>query len=182
MKRLLLALLLLTACKDETAIPLPVALTADSTGYFCQMDLLEHPGPKGQIHLATFPGVPLFFSQVRDAVVYLRMPEQADTITAFYVNDMGAAVSWEEPGAANWIAADAALYVIGSSARGGMEAPEFVPFSDPVLAARFAKDHGGQVFALADIPASAIEPAQAVQVDEADLADRLRALSDQTGG
>ena len=91
MKRLVLALLLLTACKEQAPIPLPVAMTADSTGYFCQMDILGHPGPKAQVHLATYPGKPLFFSQVKDAVAYLRMPEQIDTVTVTYVSDMGAA-------------------------------------------------------------------------------------------
>ena len=105
-------------------------MTADSTGYFCQMDILGHPGPKAQVHLATYPGKPLFFSQVKDAVAYLRMPEQIDTVTATYVSDMGAAASWADPGVTNWIAADKAVYVVGSDAKGGMDAPEFVPFSD----------------------------------------------------
>lgn len=181
MKRLILALLLLTACKEQAPVPLPVAMTADSTGYFCQMDILGHPGPKAQVHLATYPGAPLFFSQVKDAVAYLRMPEQIDTVTATYVSDMGAAPSWADPGATNWIAADKAVYVVGSTAKGGMDAPEFVPFSDPAKAQAFAAQNGGQVLPLAEIPASALSTGPATNDSDADYAARLHALSN-TGG
>lgn len=182
MKRALIALLLLTACKETEITPLAVALTADSTGYFCQMNLLEHPGPKAQIHTKTFPGHPLFFSQVKDAVAYLHMPEQPDTVTAIYVNDMGAAgATWADPGANNWIAADKAVYVVGSMAKGGMDAPEFVPFSDPKLAEDFAKTNGGQVLALTDIPEAAITPPAPAQTDDADIAARLNALTKPGG-
>lgn len=181
MKRLLFALCLLAACKQDAGVPLPVAMTADSTGYFCQMDILSHPGPKAQVHLATYPGKPLFFSQVKDAVAYLRMPEQTDTVTATYVSDMGAAPSWESPGATNWIAADKAVYVVGSDARGGMDAPEFVPFGDAAKAQGFVALHGGQVMTLTQIPQTAIAPGTVTGDTDADIAARLRALS-HTGG
>ena len=185
MKRLAFAALLLltAACKQDEALPLPVALNADSIGYFCQMDLLGHPGPKAQIHLATYPGKPLFFSQVKDAVAYLRMPEQIDTVTATYVSDMGAAPSWADPGANNWISADKAVYVIGSSAKGGMDAPEFVPFADPAKAQAFAAANGGTVMALADIPASALSPPaeETASTGDSDYSARLNALT-KTGG
>ena len=178
MKRLILALcLLLPACKEEAPLPQPVALTVESTGYFCQMDLLGHPGPKAQIHLASFPGLPLFFSQVKDAMVYLRMPEQSDVVTVAYVSDMGAAPSWEDVGATNWIAATAAVYVIGSDAKGGMDAPEFVPFADPAKAQAFATQHGGQVVAFDHIPQSAFDTGAAVPTDDADFSARLKSLS-----
>ena len=181
MKRLILCLLLLSACKEDAVAPLPVAMTTDSTGYFCQMDVLGHPGPKAQVHLATYPGAPLFFSQVRDAVAFLRMPEQIDTVTATYVSDMGSAASWADPGATNWVAADKAVFVIGSDMMGGMDAPEFVPFADQTKAAAFALDHGGQVMTLAKIPATAIAISPTQQADD-DYAARLRALAPQTGG
>lgn len=178
---LVLALLLVAACKQEAATPLPVALTADSTGYFCQMDMLGHPGPKAQIHLASYPGKPLFFSQVRDAVAYLRMPEQIDTVTATYVSDMGAAASWADPGATNWIAADKAVYVVGSSAKGGMDAPEFVPFIDPAKAQAFAAQNGGQVMSLTQIPQTAIAISIPTSDTDTDYTARLHALSDNGG-
>ncbi|MBP9950288.1 MAG: nitrous oxide reductase accessory protein NosL, partial [Cypionkella sp.] len=54
---LILLLLALPACRDETAaIPQPLEMTAQTVGHFCQMNVLEHPGPKGQIHLEGLPG------------------------------------------------------------------------------------------------------------------------------
>lgn len=181
MKRLIFALFLLAACKEDVTIPLPVAMTADSTGYFCQMDILGHPGPKAQVHLATYPGKPLFFSQVKDAVAYLRMPEQIDTVTATYVSDMGAAASWADPGVTNWIAADKAVYVVGSDAKGGMGAPEFVPFSDALKAQAFVVSHGGQVMTLAHILNASLDTSTPTGDSDTDYAARLNALS-KTGG
>ncbi|SUB02350.1 NosL [Pannonibacter phragmitetus] len=146
--------LLLAACQPEAATqrPEPVAMTAASLGHYCQMNLLEHPGPKAQVHLAGMDGKPLFFSQVRDAIAYQRMPEQSGVITAIYVSDMGKAESWDKPGADNWIAADAAVYVTGATVQGGMGAPELVPFSSREKAEAFAAGHGGQLVTLKDIP------------------------------
>jgi copper chaperone NosL len=182
MKRLILGLfLLLAACKEDATLPPPVDLTADSIGYFCQMDILGHPGPKAQVHLANSPCKPLFFSQVRDAVAFLRMPEQIDTVTATYVSDMGAALNWDNPGASNWIVADKAVYVVGSNAKGGMDAPELVPFADPAKAQDFANRNGGQVLALSDIPETALATNAPPAADDADFAARLRALSAPNG-
>lgn len=148
----LAALALLAGCKEDVAqAPEPVMLTAEATGHFCQMNLLEHPGPKAQVHLAGLPD-PLFFSQVRDAVAYQRMPEQSHAIAAIYVNDMAAAPSWENPDAANWISAETALYVVGARTTGGMGAPELIPFSQRTAAEAWAAEHGGRVLALGDIP------------------------------
>ncbi|MDW3118378.1 MAG: nitrous oxide reductase accessory protein NosL [Roseovarius pacificus] len=185
MKRLaaILCLAILPACQEDTAdIPQAVTMTASAVGHFCQMNMLEHPGPKAQVHLTGLPGTPLFFSQVRDAVAYLRMPEQSHEIAAVYVSDMASAASWEIPGADNWIPASAAHYVVGSSRTGGMGAPELVPFSDAASAAQFAQRHGGQVQELADIPDTAVlapVATSATTPDDDDFADRLRALSQE---
>ena len=94
MKRLLLVLLL-AACRTEPDAPPPTAMTAESVGHYCQMNLLEHPGPKAQVFLEG-SSAPLFFSQVRDAIAYMRAPEQVAPILAVYVNDMGrAGATWE---------------------------------------------------------------------------------------
>jgi len=177
-----LALLALAACREEVAeLPAPVAMTEEALGHFCQMGLMEHPGPKGQVHLDGMPH-PLFFSQVRDAIAYQRMPEQSHMITVIYVSDMGAAgASWDDPGTRNWIAAASAHFVVGSAVAGGMGAPELVPFSDPTRAADFAADHGGQVMRLAEIPDSAVLAPVELEGDigagdDADFLDRLRAL------
>ena len=179
---LMLALsLTLSACKEEAAQDLtPVDMTAETLGHFCQMNLLEHEGPKGQVHLEGLPGAPLFFSQVSDLVVYLRLPEQSHPILATYVSDMGApGATWASPGAANWTDARTAHYVVGAAVEGGMGAPEVVPFSSLAAAQAFAQEHGGDVMALDTIPDSAVTaPISDAATGEDDYARRLKALTD----
>ena len=187
MKSLLIPLMLLalTACKEEDAQDTSaLPLTETAVGHYCQMDLLEHDGPKAQAHLAGLPGAPLFFSQVRDVVAYMRMPEQSHEILTVWVNDMGAPeATWDAPGAANWIDAKDATYVVGARVVGGMGAPEIVPFSDPEKAAVFAWTNGGNVMRLTEIPDSAV--LAPVNLDgettDTDFEKRLRDLSRKTG-
>ncbi len=190
MKRALILMLMLVACREEVAQAVdPVKLTDEAIGHYCQMNLTEHPGPKAQVHLDGLPGAPLFFSQVRDAIAYSRLPEQSHTILAIWVNDMGAAgATWEEPGAANWIDARTAYYVVGSTREGGMGAPELVPFSDASFARAFADQNGGAVMDLSKVPDSAvIAPVADVDpagdsTDDDDFKGRLRALSQRNEG
>ncbi len=148
----LIALIALAACKEEVAeAPNPVDLTPDALSYFCQMNIAEHGGPKGQIHLEGYP-TPLFFAQVRDMVAYLKSPERDADITAVYVSDMGIAPSWRQPGISNWIAADGATFVVGANVAGGMGAREVVPFADPADAQTFIEIYGGTALGLPDIP------------------------------
>ena len=114
------------------------------------MNMMEHPGPKAQVHLEGMPA-PLFFSQVRDAIAYQRMPEQSYPIKATYVSDMSKAPSWQFPGSNNWLPADKAFYVVGSKKVGGMGAQELVPFGSRSAADEFAGDNGGEVLTLAEI-------------------------------
>lgn len=151
-----LALVLLGACREELAeAPAPVDLTEEAVSHFCQMNVLSHEGPKGQIHLEGYPA-PLFFSQVRDMVAYLKAPERDARILASYVTDMGDARVWDAPQTGRWMAADAALYVVDADVRGGMGAPEIVPFAGESEAMAFIDRHGGRVAALADIPDAAV--------------------------
>ena len=84
----MMAILLLSACKEEMAeAPTPHPLTEEALSFFCQMNVLEHGGPKAQIHLEGQPA-PLFFAQVRDGVAYLRSPERDARVSAVYVSDM----------------------------------------------------------------------------------------------
>ena len=155
---LLLALPFLAACKEDDAdltVPAAVALNEEAAGFYCQMVILDHPGPKAQIHLAGYPQ-PLWFSQVHDGIAYLKSPEQTAEVLVLYVNDMGAAPSWEKPGETNWINAKTAFFVVGSTARGGMGAPEIVPFADRNAALTFAKQLGGEVLDLKSIPIEAV--------------------------
>ena len=190
-KRLRLALFmaslaLLSACQKEASQNVtPQDLTPESLGHYCQMNLLEHPGPKAQVFLKDNPA-PLFFSQVRDAIAYARTPEQVAPIVAVYVNDMGAAgATWDQPGDGNWIAAEQAFYVVGSARQGGMGAPETVPFSNRALAEAFIRVEGGDVLTLADITddmvLKPVETSADPDSDDAEFRHRLQALPRPNG-
>jgi copper chaperone NosL len=180
------SVLSLGACREDesTGLPQPVAMTEDALGHYCQMNLTEHPGPKAQVHLVGIEG-PIYFSQIRDAIAYQRMPEQSSRISVVYVSDMGVAKSWQEPGIENWIPASTALYVAGSDAIGGMGAEEFVPFSTRSAAEAFSAEHGGRVVSLSGIGdievLSPVEKA-AETGEDAHYLERLKALSDEGRG
>jgi copper chaperone NosL len=135
----------------DTTPPSPIAMTEDSVGYYCQMYVLDHGGPKAQIHLKGLEQ-PLWFSQVSDAAAYLHDKERDREIVAVYVSDMAKAASWGEPGATNWIDADGAYFVIGSKQMGGMGTPDAISFAAKADAEAFHAQHGGTVVAFADIP------------------------------
>lgn len=132
---------LLAGCGPKTAgsMPPPFPLTAQATGHYCGMNLLEHKGPKGQIILAS-QGEPIWFSSARDAFSFTMLPDEPKDIRAVYVSDMARAPSWDDPG------------FIGSTKQGGMGAPETVPFSDRAAADRFAAGHGGRVVTFDEVP------------------------------
>ena len=143
-----------SACSEQqsnTEIPQPVALTEESVGHYCNMAVLEHTGPKAQIHLVNNPH-PIWFSQVRDGIAFLRSPEEQDDAVVVYVNDMGMASDWDFPGDETWIDASEAWFVIGSRKTGGMGTPEVIPFGEEQTASAFAADHGGAVVRLQEIP------------------------------
>ncbi|MCJ8056129.1 nitrous oxide reductase accessory protein NosL [Shinella curvata] len=182
------AFALLAGCKEEVVqATAPQDMTPETLGHYCQMNLLEHPGPKAQVFLEG-NAAPLFFSQVRDAIAYMRGPEQVAPILAVYVNDMGkAGAAWDRPGDGNWIAADTAFYVLGSARAGGMGAPEAVPFSSRERAEDFVRAEGGQVLTLADITNDMVlAPVEAGadqgDEDDADFDGRLRVLQNKAGG
>lgn len=149
-----LAASLLAACdaEPEAVAPVtPVEVTSDAIGRYCGMLLADHEGPKGQIHLAG-SDEPLWFSSVRDTIAFTRLPEESKDIAAIYVNDMGEAQTWAQPEPGTWIEARDAWFVIESSRRGGMGAPEAVPFSDEAAAEAFRSAHGGKLVRFDDIP------------------------------
>ncbi len=148
-----LGLSLAAACSDKEAVavkPAPVLLTEEALGHYCNMGLLEHDGPKAQIHLKGMEH-PVWFTQVRDAIAYTRLPEETHEPVAIYVNDMGRAQSWEQPGTDNWLDIDQAWLVIGSRRSGGMGAPEAIPFGAREQADAFALEHGGQVVRIGEV-------------------------------
>jgi len=153
----LLAVLALAACREDqaAALPDPVRLTDAASAHFCQMTMTNMPGPKAQVHLAGFEN-PLWFAQIRDMIAFLRSPEKVADIRAIYVSDMGTAESWARPGSENWTGAESAFYVVGSGKRGGMGAPEVVPFEAEAAARAFAATQGGEVMRFDDIPDEAV--------------------------
>ncbi len=155
--RLMSALLLLVlgtgaaGCGGESPPkPPPRSWDRDAVGYYCNMVVVEHEGPKAQIFLNGRED-PLWFTSVRDGIAFSRARDEPGRILAFYVNDMGR-TEWKRPSDTSWIDAETAWYVIGSSRRGGMGLPEAVPFGDREKAAVFVRDYGGRVVAFGEIP------------------------------
>lgn len=149
----LLAALAFPGCSENTGEAPPPAheLTADAIGRYCGMNVLEHVGPKGQVILANRTE-PVWFSSARDAFSFTMLPEEPKDIRAIYVSDMARATNWEEPGAANWVEARQAFFVIGSRMKGGMGAPETVPFSDRTSAEKFVAENGGRIVTFSEMP------------------------------
>jgi copper chaperone NosL len=146
--------LLLAGCNDKKtaeAPPPPQEMTASAIGHYCGMNVMEHPGPKGQIVLASRTE-PVWFSSARDAISFTMLPEEPKDIRAIYVSDMAKAPNWEEPGATNWVDAKQATFVIGSRMKGGMGGDEAVPFSDKGAAEKFAAENGGRIVAFSEVP------------------------------
>lgn len=152
MKRAVICLFfVLAACEEENReAPPPVAIHDEAVGYYCQMLVHHHSGPKGQIHLSESEE-PLWFVQVRDAIAYIKSEERSSDVLAFYVSDMAAAASWEDTGAENWINAHDAWFVVGADVVGGMGAPELVPFAMLDKAQSFAAERGGEVRRLQEV-------------------------------
>ena len=145
--------LLLGACEDDDRVaeaPPPRDLTREAIGHYCNMIVVDHLGPKGQIFVKGV-ATPVWFTSVRDTIAFTMLPGEAKNLAAIYVNDMGRA-SWDSPEPDTWIDAKGAWYVIGSDRVGGMGAPEAVPFGDKPAAEAFTHEHGGRVVAFADIP------------------------------
>jgi copper chaperone NosL len=152
----LIGSLLVAGCNQDAAtsvMPPPAVLNSDAMGVFCGMNLIEHPGPKGQIITASRID-PFWFTSVRDAVAFTLMPDQPRDIRAIYVSDMARAPSWDDPGATNWIDARKAFFVIESRKRGGMGAAEAIPFGERAAAEAFTSSQGGRIVTFTAIPSA----------------------------
>ena len=149
-----ITLLFLTGCNDNEAtaeIPGPIAMTEEAVGHYCNMNILEHTGPKAQIHLKNVL-FPVWFSQVRDAIAFMRLPEETQEPVAIYVNDMGKATHWDFPSDNTWIEISSAFFVIESNRNGSMGAPEAVPFGSKEGAGTFVAEYGGKIVRIDEIP------------------------------
>ncbi|MER9653064.1 nitrous oxide reductase accessory protein NosL [Mesorhizobium sp. M0152] len=146
------SLIAIAGCqRGPDKMPAPFAMTEDAMGRYCGMNILEHPGPKGQVILAKY-NEPIWFSSARDSIAFTMLPEEPKDIRAIYVSDMAKASNWDNPGINNWVNAKDAFFVIGSDKKGGMGAAEVVPFSSSESARAFADEHGGQVLNFTDLP------------------------------
>ena len=147
-----LSLSLLLSCSETVSVAIPSAqeLTRDAIGYYCQMTVVEHKGPKGQIILND-QDEPLWFTSVRDTIAFTVLPGEPKNIAAIYVTDIGLA-SWDSPEINTWVDGHKAWYVVNSDRTGGMGAPEIVPFSKKEDAVQFVLQHGGEVIDFNSIP------------------------------
>ncbi len=141
----------------ETAAPPPQELTRDVSGYYCQMIVADHIGPKAQIFLKDRKK-PIWFPSVRDAFAFLMLPSEQKNIKAIYVTDMARAKNWETPEPGTWTDGRKATFVLGSDRRGGMGLGEVVPFSSEAAARAFIKEHGGSLSRMADVPEAYVFP------------------------
>ena len=94
----MIAALVLNACggpDQEATVPAPGELTREAIGYYCNMIVVDHLGPKGQVFIGG-RDEPIWFTSVRDTIAFTMLPEEPKNIAAIYVNDMGRA-SWGRP-------------------------------------------------------------------------------------
>ncbi len=148
---------LLSGCEKEP-LPTPNAknIAGEEIGYFCRMLVINHRGPKGQVHLRDTEK-PLWFTSVRDTIAFTLMPGEPKSISAIYVNDMEQmSLDSLEP-SSHWLNAKEAWFVIDSDAIGGMGMPELAPFANETAANHFRAQHGGQLIRLADIELSDVQ-------------------------
>lgn len=148
--------LLLWGCQPNEQIAIPGAEVPkeDAIGYFCNMLVSNHSGPKSQIHLSD-KAEPLWFVSVRDGIAFTRLPEESRGVSALYVTVLdvnGGNQDHPEAVIDAWIEAEKASYVIESNQRGGMGAMETFPFRHVTNAEQFVQAHGGRVVSLAEIP------------------------------
>tara|TARA_B100000446_G_scaffold107053_1_gene100110 strand:+ start:8683 stop:9240 length:558 start_codon:yes stop_codon:yes gene_type:complete len=150
-------IVLLSGCEKET-LPTPDAknISGEEIGYFCRMLVVNHRGPKGQVHLRN-TAEPLWFTSVRDTIAFTLMPGEPKSITAIYVNDMEQMSLDSLQPSSDWLNASEAWFVIDSDAIGGMGMPELVPFANETAASHFRAQHGGQLIRLTDIELSDVQ-------------------------
>jgi copper chaperone NosL len=136
----LAVLLLIAGCTAQPGTVQPQEITKATVCSLDGMLLMDHPGPKGQVHYDQGP--PDFFCDTKEMfAIYLR-PEQRKRVVGVFTQDMGKA-DWSRP-EGHWIDAKAAFYVFGSTLHGSM-GPTVASFAREEDAQAFAKKNGGRV-------------------------------------
>lgn len=148
MNKILLTILifLLVSCSNEQITEnkiTPIELKGDELGYYMQMIVVDHAGPKAQLWLSD-RNKPLWFVDVRDAILFKRTPEEADNIVAIYAHDMAKNLDYNNVKDI-WVELNDAVFVVDSQLKGGMGMPETIPFSDLKSAQDFVEKHGGKI-------------------------------------
>lgn len=141
---MLLALAGCSSQSDPENKPDPQAITTESIGHFCSMDLIEHDGPKGQIFVKGRTD-PLWFSTIRQTLAYTILPDSPKGLDAIYVTDMATVKNMRQPEVESWMNARDAYYVTESKFSGGMGGEDPLPFSERKKAEEFVASHGGQI-------------------------------------
>lgn len=146
-------LVILAGCTSQSEPekrPDPRAITTESVGHFCSMDLIEHDGPKGQIFVKGRAD-PLWFSTIRQTLAYTILPDSPKGLDAIYVTDMAVVKNMRQPEVESWMNARDAYYVTESEQAGGMGGEDPLPFSDRGKAEEFAARYGGQILKFDEI-------------------------------
>lgn len=149
--RALALVLLLAGCSEAARVSAPQEPDAATVCTLDGMVLADFPGPKAQIQYVQ--GQPDFFCDLTELFAVLQAPENKRARAAVFVQDMGKA-DWDQP-RGHWIAAEAALYVVGSKKKGSM-GPTFGAFSNAQDAAAFARQEGGRVLPFGQMTAAMI--------------------------
>lgn len=151
----------LAACgkvAQNVAVQDPAADTA------CALDgmlLMDHPGPKAQIHYAE--GKPDYFCDLAEIFGLLQAPEQKRVVAAVYVQDMGKA-DWAHP-QGHWVEARAAYFVVGSRKEGSM-GPAIGSFAAQQDAQAFAAKEGGKVVRFDEVKPDMLRQGGAARDDD----------------
>lgn len=140
-----LLVLMLAACAgDDAPLPPPREPDANSIGYFCNMSLPEHAGPRGQAFLKG-RDAPYWFASIGEAFVFLETALfQPKDLLVLYVSDMSKG-TWEHPAPGAWIDIRDGIFVLGSSRTAAMGGKEAVPFSSREAAESFVTQYGGEI-------------------------------------
>ena len=142
----------LGACTDrpeETVVKAaPIHFDTSDECHVCGMIITNFPGPKGQVMTEKDQSI-LKFCSTRDMFSWLLQPENISRKHLAYVHNM-AQTEWANPDDTQLINAREAFYVIGSKRSGAM-GPTLASFATASEAEAFAREHGGNVLAFADI-------------------------------
>lgn len=147
-----LAAVILAGCsggeQEVVAKPDPVHFESGDECHVCGMVITNFPGPKGQAFTEREQHTRKFCS-TKDMFAWFLQPENENRDHTLYVHNM-AQTDWEHPDDTQLIDAREAFYVVGSERAGAM-GPTLASFATETEAADFASEHGGEVFAFADI-------------------------------